>query len=187
MTAQIQFLTISWPTQAKSLSAVHLIFHSILNKLFCRAALQNNFFNSKGKIYNQIDWIDTMGSLLGSTLANEFLCFHEQIGLMNVLMNSNLSMTADMLMKYLFCFAHWSSYKFKNYLNSKHRNMRFTREKGHNNFLPFSDVLITRTSNGFKTTMYHKPTFGGVYSNFSSFISEKYKAGLIFPLLFWMF
>ena len=66
MTAQIQFLTINWPTQAKSLSAVHLIFPSILKKLFCRAALQNNFFNSKGKIYNQIDWIDTMGSLLQS-------------------------------------------------------------------------------------------------------------------------
>ena len=87
----------------------------------------------------------------------------------------------------------WSSYKFKNYLNSKHRNMRFTCEKEHNNFaffrcsMPFSDILITRTINGFKTSMYHKPRFGGVCSNFNSFISEKYKAGLIFPLLFRMF
>ena len=32
--------------------------------------------------------------------------------------------------------------------------------------------------------MYHKPTFSGVYSNFNSFISEEYKVGLIFTLLF---
>ena len=50
--------------------------------------------------------------------------------------------------------------------------------------MPFLDVLITRTSNGFKTSVYHKPTFSGVYSNFNSFISEEYKVGLIFTLLF---
>ena len=50
--------------------------------------------------------------------------------------------------------------------------------------MPFIDVLITRTSNGFKTSVYHKPTFSGVYSNFNSFISEEYKVGLIFTLLF---
>ena len=38
--------------------------------------------------------------------------------------------------------------------------------------------------NGFKASIYHKPTFSGVYSNFSSFISEPYKIGLIFTLLF---
>ena len=48
--------------------------------------------------------------------------------------------------------------------------------------MPFIDVLITRTSNGFKTSVYHKPTFSGVYSNFNSFISEEYKVGLIFTL-----
>ena len=74
--------------------------------------------------------------------------------------------------------------KFKNYLNSKHRNIRFTCEKEHNNSMPFLDVLITRTGNGFKTSVYFKPTFSRVYSNFNSFISEEYKVGLIFILLF---
>ena len=50
--------------------------------------------------------------------------------------------------------------------------------------MPFIDVLITRTSNGFKTSVYHKPTFSGVYSNFDSFIPEEHKVGLIFTLLF---
>ena len=74
--------------------------------------------------------------------------------------------------------------KFKNYFNSKHRNIRFNCEKEHNNTIPFLDVLITRTSNGFKTSVYHKPTFNGAYSNLDSFMSEEYKVGLIFTLLF---
>ena len=45
-----------------------------------------------------------MGSPLGPTLANAFLCFHEQIWLVNVLMNSNLHITEDTLMTNLFCF-----------------------------------------------------------------------------------
>ena len=43
-----------------------------------RMALQNNFFNFDYKIYKQTDGI-AMGSPLGPSLANAFLCFHEQI------------------------------------------------------------------------------------------------------------
>ena len=46
-------------------------------KLF-RMALQNNFFNFDGKIYKQIDRV-AMGTPLGPSLANAYLCFHEQI------------------------------------------------------------------------------------------------------------
>ena len=55
-------------------------------KLF-RPAQSNNFSNFEGKVYKEIDGV-AMGSPLGPTLANAFLCFHEQIWL-NVLMNSN--------------------------------------------------------------------------------------------------
>ena len=44
------------------------------------------------------------------------------------------------------------------------------------------NVLISRNNKGFTTTVYHKPTFSGVYSNFDSFIADKYKYGLIFTL-----
>ena len=74
-------------------------------------------------------------------------------------MNSNLYTAEDMLMTYLFCRFTWLLEKFKSYLNSKHRNIRFTYEKEHNNSMPFLDVLITRSSNGFKTSVYYKPTF----------------------------
>ena len=39
-------------------------------------------------------------------LANAILCFHEEIWLMNVLMNSNLYTTKGMSMKYLFYFVY---------------------------------------------------------------------------------
>ena len=45
-----------------------------------RMALQNNFFNFDGKIYKQTDGV-AMDSPLGPSLANAFLCFHEQIWL----------------------------------------------------------------------------------------------------------
>ena len=43
-----------------------------------RMALQNNFFNFDGKIYKQTGGV-AVGSPFGSSLANAFLCFHEQI------------------------------------------------------------------------------------------------------------
>ena len=58
------------------------------------------------------------------------------------------------------------------------------KESYDNNSLPFLDILISRSENGFKTSVYHKPTFSGVYSNFNSFIYDEYKIGLVFTMLF---
>ena len=77
--------------------------------------------------------------------------------------------------------------KFHKYLNSRHSNMTFTFETEQNNSLPFLDVLVTRESDALSTSLYRKPTFSGLYTNFYSYISEKYKKGLIFSLLFRMF
>ena len=43
-----------------------------------------------------------MGSPLGPTLANDFLCFYEKNGLKNALLNLNQFLIEDMLMMYLF-------------------------------------------------------------------------------------
>ena len=149
-----------------------------------KAALQNKFFNFEGKIYKQIDGV-AMGSPLGTILANAFSCFHEQTWLSECPDEFKPAYyrryVADIFV--LFRLPHHLE-KFKNYLNSKYRNIRFTCENEHHNSMPFLDVLITRTSNGFKTSVYHKLTFSGAYSNFNSFISEEYKVGLIFTLLF---
>ena len=148
------------------------------------AALQNNFFNFEGKIYKQIDGVAVV-SPLGPTLANAFLCFHGQIWL-NECSDEFKPAYYRRYVDDIFVLFPSADHleKFKNYLNSKHRNIRFACEKEHNNSMPFLNVLITRTNNGFKTSVYHRPTFSGVYSNFNSFISKKYKVDLIFTLLF---
>ena len=116
---------------------------------------------------------------------NAFLCFHEQIWL-NECPDEFKPVYYRRYVDDICVLFRSPDYlqKFKNYINSRHRNISFTCEKEQNNSMHFLDVLITRTSNGFKTSVYHKPTFSGVYSNFNSFISEEYKVGLIFILLF---
>ena len=61
--------------------------------------------------------------------------------------------------------------------------MSFTIEEEFENKLPFLDILVIR-SEKFITILYRKPTFSGLYSNFYSFLPEKYKIGLFHTLLF---
>ena len=114
-------------------------------------------------------------------MANSFLCFHEQIWLRERPNEFkpvyNRRYVDNMFV--LFC-SHNHLEKFKNYLNSKRTNIKFTCKKEHNDYMPFLDVLTTGSSNGCKASLYHKSTFSRVYSNMNSFISE---LGLIFTLL----
>ena len=72
---------------------------------------------------------------------------------------------------------------FLNYLNSQHSNINFTQETEVNNCLPFLDILITRANCSFITSVFHKPTFTGLYNNYNSFLPSVYKTGLISSLL----
>ena len=68
--------------------------------------------------------------------------------------------------------------RFTSYLNSKHQTIKFSYERESNVLLLFLDILISRSENGFEISVYQKPTFSGVYSNFNSFIYEQYKTDL---------
>ena len=67
--------------------------------------------------------------------------------------------------------------------------MLFSVEVETDNRLSFLDIDISRDaeSKSFKTTLYRKPTFSGVYTNYKSFIDMKYKLSLIYTLLFRIF
>ena len=116
--------------------------------------------------------------------ANAFLCFHETIWL-NDCPEDFKPVYYRRYVDDIFALFRSPDHleKFTSYLNSKHKNIKFTYEKESNDSLPFLDILISRSENGFKTSVYHKPTFSGVYSNFNSFIYDQYKIGLIFTLL----
>ena len=69
--------------------------------------------------------------------------------------------------------------KFLDFLNNKHKNIKFTIEKEQDQKLPFLDVLITKTSNNRITTNYKKSTDTGLLTNYLSFIPTRYKLGLV--------
>lgn len=69
------------------------------------------------------------------------------------------------------------------HLNIVHSNIKFTTEVEKNNSIPFLDVLVKRKKGRLHTEMYRKTTFTGVYLNWYSLTSKKYKLGLINCLL----
>ena len=65
------------------------------------------------------------------------------------------------------------------FLNSRHVNIKFTYETESNGELPFLDTKVKRVIGKYATTVHHKKTFTGVYLNWTSLTSRKYKIGLI--------
>ena len=119
-----------------------------------RATLRNKFFNFEGKIHKKIVGA-AKGSPLGPALANAFLYFHEQIRY-NECPDEFKPVYYRRYVNDIFVLIYSTDHlkKFKNYLNPKHRNIRFICKEEHKNNMPFLDVLVTRTGNGFKTSVY---------------------------------
>ena len=137
-----------------------------------------------GKYYIQIDGV-AMGSPLGPTLANVFLCHWEEIWLEKCPMQFKPVFYRRYIDDTFLLFTSKDHVKkFHNYVNSKHIKMNFTYELEEENKLSFLDVLIFRNDGIFCTSLYRKPTFSGLYTNYNSYIPEEYKKGLIFCLLF---
>ena len=146
-------------------------------------AVKNSFFLFNGTYYEQIDGV-AMGSPLGPTIANIFLCHWEEIWIKkcpkqfkpeyyNRYMDDTfLLFTSENHVKKLF-----------RYINSRHKSMSFTYEVEAEGKLAFLDVLVTRIGNAFCTSLYRKPTFSGLYSHYKSYLPDTYKKGLVYTLL----
>ena len=73
--------------------------------------------------------------------------------------------------------------RFVNYMNKRHKNNKFLFETEKNNFFSFLDVKICREKDKFKTSVFRKDTFSGVYTNFGIFVALKHKFDLVHTLL----
>ena len=73
--------------------------------------------------------------------------------------------------------------KFLDYLNTKHPSIKFTMEFEVNKTIPFLDILISSQDGSFRTSVYRKSTFVGLFMNFMSFTPMYYKLGLIKTLI----
>ena len=179
-------IKVCWGSLYKNQELLSNINKNQFEKLL-RVALWSNYFLFDGIVYQQVDGV-AMGSPLGPSLANTFLAHYEQIWVddfPNDFKPVYYKRYVDDIFVLFQSLHHLE--KFNEYLNTKHAKIKFTNEKEVNGSLPFLDVLISWNDKGFTTTVYHKPTISGVYSNFNSFKDDEYKHGLIFTLLFWIF
>ena len=125
-----------------------------------------------------------MGSTLGPTLANVFMCHFENIWLENCPSHFKpIIYTCFAYGTFLLFRSKDHVEKFRNYLNKQRKNIKFTSEIKENGSLSFLDIKISHENNKFVTSVYPKPTFSGVFTNFESFIPDIYKRGLIETLL----
>ena len=114
-----------------------------LHNLLKLATTESSFIFDN-KLYKQIDGV-AMGSPLGPTLANTFLCHYEKLWL-----NKCPSQFKPVVYRRYVddIFVMFRSKKhlklFVSYMNLKHNNIKFTFETEDSNNFSFSDVKITR-------------------------------------------
>ena len=138
-------------------------------------SVKNCHFIFNGHIYQQVHGV-AMGSPLGPLFANIFMSFHEKSWLHNC-----PSSFKPLLYRHYVddCFLLFSSPDhvplFLSYLNRQHPNIFFSSELEKNGKLPFLDIEITRSNEKFSTSVYRKPTFTGLFTNFHSFVPLVYK------------
>jgi hypothetical protein len=146
-------------------------------------ATTESFILFNGSYYQQTDGV-AMGSPLGPTLANIFLCYNEEKWLANCPAHfkpAYYRRYVDDIFVLLRNASHLDD--FKDYMNEQHHSMNFTSEAEVNDSLPFLDVCITRHINKFISSVYRKPTFSGVYTHYDSYIPMNYKSSLVSTLL----
>ena len=112
-----------------------------------------NFCGLLRSFYKQLDG-ETMGSPLGPTLANTFLCYHEKRWLDKCPKKFKPVFYRRYVDDTFVLFRKEEHLKlFLNYFNLCHENIKFTSEKETNNKLSFLDIEISRDKNQFITSV----------------------------------
>ena len=144
--------------------------------------MTESFILFDNKYYSQPDGV-AVGSPLGPTLANIFLCVYKILWLEKC----PTELRSVIYKRYVDNISALSKYQS----NWKNSNVTLT-----SNMLilslplklrwiirSFLDIKILRENYRFTTSVYHKPTFSGVFTKFESFIPNLYKYTLLFTLL----
>ena len=112
-------------------------------------AVQDSYFFFNNKLFKQIDGV-AMGSPLGPSLANAFLCYYEQIWLNNCPIEFKPMAYFRYVDDTFIIFRNPEHAPlFLNYLNSRHSSMRFTCEQENNGSLSFLDLTIKKCNDFF--------------------------------------
>ena len=147
-------------------------------------ATKSSCFIFNGSYYSQIDGV-AMGSPLGPTLANLFLAYYEEKWLNDCPVQFKPKFYRRYVDDIFLLFEKQDQVKkFLRFMNSRHKNIRFTYEEEQNDSMSFLDIKITRELGKLTTSVYRKKTFSGVYLNYGSYLPVDYKKGLITTLLY---
>ena len=159
------------------------ITKSELRELFMFCTSKTNFlFN--GTVYDQIDGC-AMGSPLAPVLANLFLGHYEKLWLSEYggeKLGGPLFYRRYMDDVFAVFMNQDQAARFLTFLNGKHPNIKFTMEMSDRGVLNFLDVKVDN-NDLFRTSVYHKPTFTGLMTNFRSFVPAEYKKRLVLTLM----
>ena len=121
-----------------------------------------------------------MGSPLGPTLANIFLCYCKTTGLKNCPKSFKPVYYKRYVDEIFVLFEKLEEVlQIVNYMNKRHKSIKFSFETEKDNFFFLLDVNIYREKDKFRTTVFRKDTFSGVYTNFSSFVALEHKFGFV--------
>ena len=119
-------------------------------------------------LYKKIDGV-AMGSPLGPTLANAFLCHYKKEWLGNCPSHVKRMVYRRYVDDVFVLFSSKEHLQpFKDYMNKQYRCIKFTLETEKNNTFSFLDINITRQNNQLKTSVYRKLTFSGVFTHYES-------------------
>ena len=153
-------------------------------KLLLCLATKESYFIFNGLLDKQIDGV-AMGSPFGPSLAKAFLSYYEKNWLNNCPQEFKPVFYRRYVDDIFLLFKSNDHLKyFQDFLNSYHINMSLSMETEKENKLSFLDVEVIREQGKFTTTVYRKPTFSGVYSNFESFLPSVYKFGMVYTLVY---
>ena len=144
---------------------------------------KDNIFLFNGKMYKQIEGAP-MGGCCSPTLANIFLNHYEKLWLDSCPEEFKPVYYRRYVDDTFLLFRHVDHIsKFHDYINSKHRDIKFTYEVEVDEKLSFLDVLVGKENSVFLTDVFRKPSSTGLGMKFDSAISFKYKINLINCLL----
>ena len=138
-------------------------------------AVMDTHFIFNNKVFRQIDGM-AMGSPLGPTFANIFMCHLEDL----YINQCPSDFKPVFYRRYvddtflLFKEKHHANL-FLDFVNSFHRNIQFTMEQETDNRLSFLDILVYREDNQFLTGIFRKKTFSGLGLNFFSHCPFSFK------------
>ena len=152
-----------------------------------KLCVEDNRFIFNKEHYEQHEGF-AMGSPISATMANLFLCSHEEKWLSECPVDFKPLLYKRYVDDTFLVFKDKRHIpKFLQYLNSKHRNINFTVENEHQNKLSFLDVNLIKNfnTNGFTLDLdiFRKKTFTGLGMNFHSHTSLKYKLNNVRTLL----